>query len=95
MKPRTVQVQDLAKATLQFLPDFGGSEERRVAVGLYRLLAGGDPISPDRLADHVGLPAHRIRSTLKSWNEVLYDDEDHITGFRGLSLSQRVNAISR
>lgn len=88
MKTRTEQIEDLAKATLKFLPDFGDSEEKRIAVGLYRLLANGDPVLPSRLADRLSLPSDRVGLALKSWNDILYDDEGGIVAFYGLNLSR-------
>ncbi len=62
--------------------------EQRIAVGLYRLLAEGKPVSPDRVAQHLGLSAALIREVINSWPAVYFDDEKNVVGFWGLALGE-------
>lgn len=70
------------------LPTFSESEQR-LAVALYRLLAQGDRVPPERLAAKLDLPAPDVvrwlgGAGLKSL--VYYDDARRIVGFGGLAV---------
>jgi alkylmercury lyase len=63
------------------------SAERRIAVGLYRLLAEGGPVSPGRLAETLNLSESIVGDTLSKWPGVYYDDTGAVVGFWGLALA--------
>ena len=62
--------------------------EQRIALGLYRLLAEGEPVPPDRVAQHLDLSANLVREVLNSWPAVYFDDEKNVIGFWGLALGE-------
>src|SRR2546425_10894931 len=64
------------------------SGERRIAIGLYRLLAEGEPVSPERLAKTLDLSGSRVRETLSKWTGVYYNDSKAVIGFWGLVLPE-------
>ncbi len=77
----------LAQKVADAFPDLSATDQR-IAVGLYRLLAEGEPVSPDRLAQHLGLSANLVREVLNSWPAVYFDDEKSVIGFWGLALQE-------
>lgn len=64
-----------------------GQREQHVVLALYRLLAEGKPVSPERLAERAALPLEQIERLLESWPGV-YLDEGRVIGFWGLALAQ-------
>jgi len=62
--------------------------EQKIALGLYRLLAEGEPVSSDRLAQHLDLSTNLVREVLNSWPAVYFDDEKSVIGFWGLALQE-------
>jgi len=77
----------LAQKMADAFPDLSATEQR-TAVGLYRLLAEGEPVSPDRLAQHLDLSKSLVREALNSWPAVYFDDEKNVIGFWGLALGE-------
>jgi len=77
----------LAQKVADAFPDLSATEQR-IAVGLYRLLAEGEPASPDRLAQHLDLSKSLVREVLNSWPAVYFDDEKNVVGFWGLALGE-------
>src|SRR5437899_12401298 len=59
-------LNNLADKIVNAMPKLG-SGERRIAVGLYRLLAEGEPVSPERLAETLNLSGSTVRETLSRW----------------------------
>src|SRR5216684_4315108 len=80
-------VNNLADKIVNAMPKLGPGE-RRIAVGLYRLLAEGEPVSPERLAETLNLSESRVRETLSQWPGVYYDDTGAVIGFWGLALPE-------
>jgi len=62
---------------------------RRILLGLYRLLAEGDPLTPRRVAARLGETAERVAAALAAVPEssVERDTEGRIVGFGGLTLT--------
>ena len=58
-------------------------EQQRAAVSLYRLLAEGQPVAPDLIAERAALPLERVQELLDGWPGV-YRDE---TGIRRAALA--------
>jgi alkylmercury lyase len=79
--------ENLADKIVSAMPKLE-STERRIAVGLYRLLAEGAPVPPARLADILNLSEGRVRETLSKWPGVYYNDAGAVIGFWGLALSE-------
>jgi alkylmercury lyase len=77
----------LAQKVADAFPDLSATDQR-IAVGLYRLLAEGKPVSPDRLAQHLDLSAHLVKEVLDSWPAVYFNDESDVIGFWGLALQE-------
>jgi len=77
----------LAQKVADAFPDLSATDQR-IAVGLYRLLAEGEPVSPDRLAQHLDLSAHLVKEVLDSWPAVYFNDESDVIGFWGLALQE-------
>ena len=65
-----------------------GPTERRIAIGLYRLLSQGQPVPPERLAETLNLSQGRVRETLSHWPGVYRDGAGSVVGFWGLALSE-------
>jgi alkylmercury lyase len=61
--------------------------DRRVQLALFRLLAGGEPVEPTRLAAETGVPAAEVVELLGRWWGVRTDD-GRVVAFQGLSVVQ-------
>jgi alkylmercury lyase len=60
--------------------------ERNMALGIYRILCQGSPLSMPMLAMELQIPVDRIIEVLnRSWG-VDFDDQNRIVGYRGLSV---------
>ncbi len=78
--------KNLAYKIIDAIPKLG-STERRVAVGVYRLLAEGAPVMLARLAESQSLSETSVREILSRWPGVYYDGNKSVIGFWGLALS--------
>ena len=83
----TLTTGALAQKVADALPKLSASEQG-IALGLYRLLAEGEPVSPDRLAQHLDLSKSLVREALNSWPAVYFDDEKNVVGFWGLAVQE-------
>ena len=79
------RLEHLADKIVSAMPKLGAAE-RRIAVGLYRLLAKGEAVSPARLAETLNLSERGVRETLSQWPGVYYEDTGAVIGFWGLAL---------
>ena len=77
-------IHDLARDLIAATPEFD-PREQRVALSLYRLLAEGQRISPERLAQRAGLAAQEVEELLERWPGV-YREDGQVVGFWGLAL---------
>ena len=77
----------LAQKVADAFPNLSTTEQR-IALGLYRLLAEGEPVSPDRVAQHLDLSTNLVREIFDSWPAVYFDDEKNVVGFWGLALQE-------
>ena len=77
----------LAQKVADAFPKLSASEQG-IALGLYRLLAEGKPVSPDRVAQNLDLSTSLVREVLNSWPAVYFDDEKNVVGFWGLALGE-------
>lgn len=60
-------------------------DEQRLAIALYRQLAEGAPVAPERLASHLRAPASWVEETLARWPGVYRDEQGSVIGFWGLA----------
>ena len=79
--------KELAQKVADAFPNLSATDQR-IAVGLYRLLAEGESVSPDRVAQHLGLSIELVREALDSWPAIYVDDEKGVIGFWGLALQE-------
>lgn len=59
-------------------------ETKKIAIAIYRLLAGGEPVELGSLAAAAGLSEGRVREVSEGWPGVHYED-GRIIGFWGLT----------
>jgi len=60
-------------------------DEQRLAIELYRQLAEGEPVVPQRLAPQIGVSAGWVDQTLECWPGVYRDELGGVIGFWGLT----------
>ncbi len=65
-----------------------GPDQQRLSLGLYRLLAKGQPVDLSRLANAIGLQESAVEDVLRAWPGVYYDDDRCIIGYWGLALPE-------
>ena len=82
---QTVTPSTLAAELIAAAPPLD-EREQWLAVGLYRLLAQGEPVEAGTLADTVGLPLGEVERALGGWAGIFMDDEDRVIGFLGLAI---------
>jgi alkylmercury lyase len=81
-----LETKRLARELVGAMPPLT-AREQRVAIVLYRLLAEGRPVAPERLAERTGLRDEEVRRLLESWPGIYFEDGG-IVGFWGLALYQ-------
>jgi alkylmercury lyase len=74
-------VAELAAATPTL-----SAEQQQLALGVYRLLADGEPVDRDRLAIRAGLEPEHVAELLGALPGVYLDDRDRVIGFWGLTI---------
>jgi hypothetical protein len=62
----TIDTHDLARDLAIAMGALDG-EQQRAAVSLYRLLAEGEPVATEALAERAALPLARVRDLLDRW----------------------------
>jgi alkylmercury lyase len=62
--------------------------QARVAVGLYRLLAEGEPVSTHALAERLGLAPEEVAATVALLPAVFRDGDGRVIGFWGLAIPE-------
>ena len=84
---KALNLEDMAKAVSAAMPTMD-STEQRIAVGIYRLLAEGEPVTPQAAARAIHVPVGRVEEVLSSWPGVYRDDEGRVVGFWGLAIAK-------
>jgi alkylmercury lyase len=79
----SVQLDEWARAVVDASPPLD-SEDRRIMIATYRLLARGEPVSEPQIAGQTGLATERVEASLRQWPLVLRDDRDRVIGFWGM-----------
>ncbi|MEE8396493.1 MAG: organomercurial lyase [bacterium] len=77
------EVDRLTQLILEAFPTLE-PDSRRVAVQLYRLLARGQSVARQTLADAASISLERVNGILQGWSGVYYDGDD-IQGFWGIT----------
>src|SRR5258707_2478852 len=72
-----------------------GTEAKRLAGAVLRILADGAPVPLPAVAGASGLAEPDARQMLRSWPAVFWDDQDRVTGFWGLALAGMPHRIRR
>jgi len=76
----------LFKSVIDVLPKELTPAEQRLSIQIYRLLAKGEPVAWERLAESLDISLDEANDILKDWIGVYYNDENHIIGYWGLAL---------
>jgi alkylmercury lyase len=79
----SVQLDSWAKAVVDASPPLD-SEDRRIMIATFRLLANGEPVSEAQVAEATGLAIERVKASLREWPLVLRDDRERVVGFWGI-----------
>jgi alkylmercury lyase len=80
-----VNLDAIADSFVNALPKLD-SFEQQLSLELYRLLAGGTPVSRALLAERLGVVIEKISPILKAWPGVFFDSQDQVVGYWGLAL---------
>jgi hypothetical protein len=78
----TAQLADQVSCCTEDLDAHG----QRLQLTLFRLLAEGAPVEPERLAAHAALQESEVRALLDGWHGVHSDEGERIVAFQGLSV---------
>jgi len=84
MSPR---LEQLASELLDAMPPLD-ADEQGMAVELFRLLAEGEPVSPERLAARLALPVGWVTAAIATWPCAQRDEFGDVIAFWGLSLRE-------
>jgi len=80
-------VEAMADAISAAMPRLDAAEQR-IAIGTYRLLADGEPVSTAAIATATNQPEDRVEKALNSWPGVYRDDDGRVVGFWGLTTAR-------
>jgi alkylmercury lyase len=69
-------------------------EEQQVSVQLYRLLAVGEPVSRQKVAQSLKLSEDAVNQILDRWPGVYFDEGDRIIGYWGLALPKMAHRFA-
>lgn len=78
---------DLVTAMSELFPKLT-TDEQRISLALYRMLAEGRPVAREALAARVGRPLAAVDAVLRGWYGVFYNAAEEIIGYWGLTLSE-------
>lgn len=67
--------------------------QQRLALATFRLLGEGEPVSAERLAEHVDLPVDEITWYLDEWPAIQRDKQGRVVAFWGLTLKPTSHAL--
>jgi alkylmercury lyase len=80
-------LEELAATIVGLFPTLS-TEEQRVSVQIYRLLAEGQPVPHEKIANTVGISTDAVEKILGKWPGVYYDDAHRVIGYWGLALPE-------
>ncbi len=81
----TLSLDDLVARLLPVLPSLD-AREQTLSLKLLQLLANGNPVSRQQLAESLSVSIDVVNETLGRWWGVYYDEQHQITGYWGLSV---------
>lgn len=81
------EIQEIAQSMSGAFPQLD-REDQKVAISLYRLLAGGRPVSPAEVATACGATGARVANLLDTWPAVFRDGAGSVVGFWGLTVAE-------
>ena len=84
MREDATKVTDIFPSALFSL----STEEQRVSIAIYRLLAGGRPVTLERISSTTNLSQQAVQEIMKPWPGVYYDESGCIVGYWGLALAK-------
>jgi alkylmercury lyase len=84
MRKNTTKVIDIFPTDLINL----STEEQRVSIAVYRLLAGGRPVSLEKVSSTTDLSPEAVQKIMRHWRSVYYDKSGRIIGYWGLALAK-------
>ena len=90
---QTVTPSTLAAELIAAAPPLD-EHEQRLALGVYRLLAQGEPVAAGSLAENVGLPIEEVKRALGDWAGIFMDEKDRVIGFLGLSIRTMAHRLT-
>lgn len=92
---KTIELVDLKKLSQLFVNAFPAmdSDEQRLGLTLYRLLANGAPVSSEQLADALRHPVEVVITVLESWPDVFFDQDHYVIGFGGLTIKETAHHL--
>ncbi len=83
--PSRLNLEELAATIVRCLCSLNLLEQR-LSLDLYRLLAEGQPVPREALAERLEVSVEAVNRTLDSWPGVFSDAERRIVGYWGLSI---------
>jgi hypothetical protein len=84
---RSEMLERLAAQARAMLPTLE-KWQARTALGLFRMLAEGEAVSHERLAERLTLPVDDVSATLAAFPAVFHDRKGRIVAFWGLGLGK-------
>jgi len=85
--PETRDLDHLSQYFINALPSMD-TDEQKLALGLYALLAEGQPVAIEQLSGYVDISVTKIKAVLDDWIGVFYDDQNHVIGFWGIAINE-------
>lgn len=82
-----INLDELTTRVLELFPTLN-STEQRLSLELYRLLASGQPVSRETLAERVVLAVKTVDQILENWPAVFSDLQQRVVGYWGLSIPE-------
>ena len=68
-------------------------DQQRIALGIYRLLADGEPLSPVTAAAQLSVGTADVERTLNGWPTAVRDNQGRVTGYGGLALAETAHRL--
>lgn len=87
MLPESTDINHLAQYFITAFPVMD-TVEQRLALRLYALLAEGQPVAIERLAQEMAVPEVDVKTVLDSWRGVFYDNLNRVIGFWGMTIKE-------
>ncbi len=85
-------LDDLVARLLPSFPTLD-AKEQTLSIKILQLLASGNPVSRQQLADSLQLPVETVTEMLDRWWGVYYDEQERITGYWGLTVNPTQHCI--